>query len=644
MTNSPYVKAVIAQSALRVLPPLICKTLIEDANFRDEYGLESDAVLSFGDSGVSVQRSELYNAVRKVLSGESAVEVSDNNGQNLELKIIGEEGGFPSLQLSRSKQHLILPNLAVLSPDANIRLCYLNQVTSDVNLPSSVQEEWRNILNEHALADEEVDSFYSEYHDTPVEQAQLIRSRIMEGHITVSSLVPTSRRYYERLIGTFDESNCIINYAAGSGRAFLEQLSSWQPYEGFLYSLLLSSHPSLTAEIHTDRLSCEELIRAFEFLDKNGDRISQLGAIEVGLRIMHSRPEIEQILIRLIKQLRDDVANEKENGFSLISAMFILVDGELSRIRLFTKEPPFYRRLAALSQSALICRQLINSPVNIQSFFEWAFRSRAQQYYLQSLTDMRLEPCWSPEFSDGPQLKANFLGRILIASHHYKQNIKTRDSSELFSETSSESLYSFCKFPYSYYPGPLEGTEDNPKILPVEISKAIETQLRAEEVTVKSFIALVNSALIFRVGADQAELAAKALKLGSYRLTDVENRSQLLAILNGLATVAAITRSHLLADELRILVRIYRRDPQFSLSIEEATRICLVASSSRKDLKEWRNLAGEWLTELAFSDLEDSDGEVLYSYLQCLCQIVPELWINCGRADAALMAYNARTC
>ncbi|WP_158291355.1 hypothetical protein [Desulfosporosinus sp. Sb-LF] len=132
----------------------------------------------------------------------------------------------------------------------------------------------------------------------------------------------------------------------------------WRLYEGFLYSLLLSSHPSLTSEIHTDRLSSEELIRAFEFLDKHGDRISQLGAIEVGLRIMQSTPEVEQILIRLIKQLCDDDFNEKENGFNLFSAMFVLVDGELSRIRLFTKEPPFYRRLAALSQAELIFDKL----------------------------------------------------------------------------------------------------------------------------------------------------------------------------------------------------------------------------------------------------------------------------------------------
>lgn len=68
--------------------------------------------------------------------------------------------------------------------------------------------------------------------------------------------------------------------------------------------------------------------------------------------------------------------------------------------------------------------------------------------------------------------------------------------------------------------------------------------------------------------------------------------------------------------------------------------ICLKAASSCVALNDWRDFVGDWLTELAFNDLEGKDGEVLHSYLQCLCRAVPELWISCGRADAALMAYN----
>jgi hypothetical protein len=128
--------------------------------------------------------------------------------------------------------------------------------------------------------------------------------------------------------------------------------------------------------------------------------------------------------------------------------------------------------------------------------------------------------------------------------------------------------------------------EEPQTTLSKEITEEIQTQLGSEEIGPSSFIALVNSALIFRVSIDQAELAAKALKLASYRLANVEDKPQLLAVLNGLATVAAVTRSSALADELRILVRIYRRDTQYALSIEEATRICVVASASRADLKD----------------------------------------------------------
>lgn len=644
MTEIPFTRAVMVQAALGIVPPLIRETLVEDVKFREEFGLKTDAVISFGDSGVSVQRSELYNAVRNSLSGISKVELSDKQGQKWELKNIGKEGELPRLELSCDKHQLILPNFTGLSPDRTIRLRYYNEVVSNINLPNSAREKWQNVLSKRSFTDDEVDLFYCDCLDTPIEQAKSIRSKIMEGYIPVSSLVPTSRRYFERLIGTFDGSISISDYAARSGRTLFAQLSSWQPYDGFLFSLLLSSHSTLTAEIDIEQLGNEELVRAFEFLDKHGDIISQLGAIEVGFRILVLRPEIEPILIRLIQRLRDDDDNVEDSSYRLISSLFIFVDGELSRTRLFAKEPPFYRRLAALAHAGLIYRQIVNSDIDIKSFCEWAYQNRGQLFYFQSLADMRMEPCWTPDLAEPSQIKAEFLGRIVSAVKSCEQNIKNKEIYNLIFSNSSESLYLLWKFPYSFYPGPLEGAKDTPKIFPDEISKMIEVQLGEEEITAKSFITLVNSALIFRVGINQAELAAKALKLGRHRLTNVENRSQLLAILDGLATVAAITRSHMLADELRILVRIYRNDPQYALSSEEVMRICLVASASLKELGQWRDFVGEWLTELAFSNLEGDDGEVLLSHLKCLCHAVPELWVSCGRAEAALMAYNARTC
>lgn len=641
MTNSPYVRSALAQAALEHTPPLIRKTLLKESAFREEYGFNADAVLTLGDSGISIQRSALFDAIRNALSDIIEVKVSDTKGRTW--KVINESNGgeLPTLTISRLKRRHFLPDFAALSPYSNTRLHSLTEAAFNVHLPTDSLDSWRGILSERALDDDEFDELHSDFSDTPVHFSQSIRDQIEKGKSSVSSLVPLSRRYFDRLVGAYDGSGSIRDYAAGTGRQVFEQLSAWQPYDGFLFSLFLSSHAALTAEISVGQLGSEDILHAFEFLEAYGDRISQLGAIEVGLRILPERPEIEPVIIRIVQRIRDDDVDGNASHFKLLSALFVLVDGELSRTRLLSSAPPFFRRLASLSQAALIHRQLVNLSVEIDVFCEWAFNSRGEQYYFQSLTDMRLEPRWNPDLGVASQMKADFFGRIMIAAKNYEMNIKGSKLYNLILGTEPTSLLSTSHFPYPYFPGPLEGNEDNPNTLPIELSDAIEAQLSAEEVGPSSFIALVNSALIFRVESGQAELAAKALKVGSYRLANVEDKSQLVSILNGLATVAAVTRSCSLADELRILVRRYRHDVEFRLSIEEAIWICLVAAASRGDLNDWREFSGEWLTELAFADFKGNEGQALYSHLQCLLHAVQALWITCGRADAALLAYNA---
>jgi len=636
-----YIRSRLANAVLENAPPLIRKTLLEDKDFRREYSLEADAVLALGNSGVSFQRSDLFAAVRKLLSGTMVEKVIDTNGQIWELINIGEEGGLPKPTLSRDNQNFTLPELVELSPDSSTRLLYLEEAALDVNLPRHTAEFWRNILKDRALLDDEVDLFQSEFRETPIGKMRLMHDEVVSGQINFATLVPPSLRYFERLVGAYDGNHSIRDYAGGNGRVFLDQLSQWQPYYGFLYSILLSSHSLISAEITVDQLSDKELLRAFEFLIKHGDRLSQVGAVEVGFRVLPSRPDIEPFILDLIKQIRDDDIDGQISGFKLLSSLFVFVDGELSRIQLFSTTPPFYRRLAALSQAALIHRVLINTSVNIDKFGISVLNSRAKQYYMQSYVDMRLEPRWNPDFASAYQLKADFVGRIMLAGRKYEQNITNSELSDLVLGTQPGSLHSIIPFIYPYLPGPLEGELESQNTLPKEFAAIIEEQLAAKEVGPSSFIALVNTALIFNIGTDLADLASGVLRLGNYRLTKLEDKDQLLSILNGLAAVAAVSRNKGFADELHILIRRYRRDPQYALSVEEIMRICLVASASCADLTEWSENVGNWLTELSFSNLEDDEGEIFLSHLRCLCHVAPELWGTCGRADAALVAYNS---
>ena len=567
------------------------------------------------------------------------MEVTDTVGKEWNLINKLREDAPPILAIIRGDQSLDLPDLNILSQDKTTRLRRFEEASSNVNLPAREHRNWHHILSGRALEDEEVDEFYNDIRDTPVHVSRLIRREFADGKSRISTLVPPSRRYFERLVGAYNGSASVQDYAAATARQLFEQLSEWKPYDGFLFSLFLCSHSSLTAEINTERLGDEELVRAFNFLEKHGERISQLGAVEVGLRILSERPGIEAALIWLIEQIRDDNVEDASSGFKLLSAMFSLVDGELSRTRLLSAKPPFYRRLASLAQAALIHRQFVDTGISGDAFCEWALKIRGGAHYLQTLADLRLEPRWTPNLASASQMQADFFGRIMITARNHEDNVKGSKVHALALGNGPGSLRSLSESLRPYFPGPLEGGGTSPNPLPTEHSEVISVQLSTKEAEVPSFVALVNTAQIFRMESQHAESAAKLLKSSGYQISGLEDRSQLLYVLDGLATAAAVTRSRTLADELRILVRRYRRDAQYNLSIEDAMRVCLIAAASRADLNDWREFAGDWLTELAFGKLEKNEGAVLHWCLQHLCHTVPELWVSCGRADAALEAF-----
>lgn len=639
MTNSPYEKAAIANAALGLYSPLIRKSLLNEQSFREDYDVKMEAMISFRSNGVSVQRSVLFDAIRTVLAGNTSVEFTDAEERTWSLTTDARDGELPKLVFSSGQQQLVLPDFSVLSGDTSTRIRSLEESASDVNLPLSAQEEWRSILEERALADEEVDTFHSDIRDTPVHVERIIRSEFTASEISVSSLVPNSKRYFERLVGAYDGSGSILDYAVGAGREVFGQLTKWHPYEGFLFSLFLSSHSALTAEIKADHLDRGDMEKAFDYLEKHGDMLSRLGALEVGLRILPDRSDVEPFLVRLAHRIRDDKVEGEASEFKLFSALFVLVDGELARIRLLADKPPFYRRLASLAQAALIHRQLVQSGIDFDHIAKWAFSNRNEHFYMQSLADMRIEPRWSPTLADAPQLQAEFLGRIMIAGNNFQANFGHGKLRDTILGDGEQSIIKRCEFPRPFFPGPLEGAEDSLNTLPEDLARIIEGQLGSDEVEAASFIALVNSAMIFRIQFNHAGLAAKALRLGNYTLANLEDKFQLLGILNGLATVAAVSRNAALADELRILVRRYRHDSQYGFSAEEAMRMALVASAARENLIEWRGFAGDWLTELAFGDLEGNEGAVLHSRLSALLHSAPELWVSCARADAALQAW-----
>lgn len=640
--SSAYEDLIMASVALEFVPPLIRESMLKNPKFKEVYGIDTEAKIVLESVGASFQRSILFDAVRTILDQETLVKVIDIEDISWTITSEKSEKKFPRLTLSSDEKRYLLPDFTMLSSSASQRVLWLREKAADLNLDANTQEKWIEVLNERALLDDEVDLLYRDINDTPVHVERTILSEINTGNVSIPSLVPNSRSYFERLVGVYDGSTSITDYACSVAREFIKEMFSWRPYEGLLYGLLLSSHSDLTREINIDSLSQSELEKAFGYLGQYGDILSLLGAVEVGVRAIEKMPGLEPFVLQLVDRIRGNSGQESQIDFELFTALFILVDGELARTRLLADRPPFYRRLASLAQAGLIQRQFLKSGIEYGDFPEWAVNNRSEYFYMQSLSDMRSEPRWDPELVVESQMRADFFGRIIIVGSDFKESLGNSDLYKAILSQDERSIINLCEFPRPYFPGPLEGSRYTQNKLPNELKLIIEEELNKDDVGASSFVALVNSAMIFNISSGQAELATKALRLVNYTLANLKDRFQLLGILNGLAKVAAVSQNPALAEELRILVRRYRNDPQFSITIEEAMKVCLIASSAWEELEKWQKFAGEWLTELAMGELKGDEAEVLHSHLLVLMNSVPELWLSCAKADAALMAWCSR--
>jgi hypothetical protein len=338
--------------------------------------------------------------------------------------------------------------------------------------------------------------------------------------------------------------------------------------------------------------------------------------------------------------LADD-PDDTEGRPTLLCSLIVMVEGELARTGIARRQPPFWRRLAAIAHASVIEREIIAINISRSAFNEWAMQSCGRLYYLQSFVDLRSEPRWLPDFVLPGQLKAECIGRIVGAAHSNSEKIQTAELKTLLLGQESGGVQSHLRLPFAFLPGPLEGGIESIAVMPNDIESELRKKLDAEELTPQSFVPLVNSALIYRIGPQLAQLAAQVLRRAKHQLRQVRAQNETFSLLSGLATVAAVTRSSELAEEVRILVRVIRRRPGIDITLDDAIRIAMIAAAGYSDRDKWCKCLGEWLTELAFEDMTREQAVFFRQHLDILCQLEPNLWETCARAEAACAAFVA---
>ncbi|WP_111432024.1 hypothetical protein [Rhodobacteraceae bacterium DSL-40] len=439
---------------------------------------------------------------------------------------------------------------------------------------------------------------------------------------------------------SLEDELSLSDYLSGGARRHIEDLLSWDQPLGLKFALLMASHPHVQQQIDLSDYPPQTLEDVFARLAESGDRVSQVGGFELGIRLLSTCPGLAGSLTGIARQLRDDDPNAEQGRMQLLSSLVAFVDGTIARAGILRSRPPFWRRMAAIAQASLIEQNIVEGGVDLSIAEEFSNLGRGPYFYEQTLIDLRREPRWLPDFIGPGRLHNELVGRVVGAVEADLESIKPGELLELVVGDSPDSLKRRMAVPFAFLPGPLEGACAVYRAPPSEIEELIRKDLENADGDFRSFIALVNFTPLFSISLESVALAAKTIREAQYLIRAGEGDADAFAMLSGLATAASAARSGELAREVRILARVIRRRSRAVLSPVNELRILMIAAAAFEELNAWSTFVGEWVTELAFDDITPGDAETLAFHLGVLLDIEPHLWQTCGRAQAALESFS----
>lgn len=618
----------VALAGLAILSPSLRISALESKSFQDAVGLSVDAVVKFDEIGAAFRRSDLFKNIRALLSENIAnAKITDRTGQGWTISLDKEKHG---IRITANERTYLIPDFSCLHTDVDKRLAWFDAETKRHGINDDRMVAWRQTLADRGIDDEEVDGLLKQFRLTPRYVAAGVEKSLRRRTINIDTLVPDEVTYFDRLVGKPDSGDDL--------QRFLENTIKGRPELDLPTAFLLSSHPFGPQNIALERFDPKKVLELFDWAEHAGDRFTQVGVVECGLRHVEAMPQLAPHLRSIIETIRSDDPQCETGRLELLCALITLVDGELARTGICRDRQPFWRRLASIAHASVIERAIVSVNLLPDDFIGWCRQSRGLQFYLQSFVDMRKEPRWNPDLLSASQLKFEFIGRIVAAAPANGSAKLGHGSDDLFDQASGSSLVAQVSFPFSFLPGPLEGGTRPVAVMPQDIEDNLNDVLRSEALTAKSFIALVNCALLYPLDGEFARLAAEGLARAKYELPNIKSSDEAFHLLVGLAIVASVTRSDKLANEVRILMRAVRRKPDIQINQENAFRVCLLAASAFAELSDWAKYVGDCATELSFEDMSRESIVTVWNFVEVLRLLEPALWQTTSRADAALQA------
>ena len=626
----------IAKTFIDHIPPSIREAVLADSDFVGKYKLTGSLLIRFRQLGIAFNSPALIGALQQLFQGSSPVTVNDTSNQLCKLQFDDQDRSVPVLV--REDDRIPLDEFLMFSTNCSVRVQSFNRVADYYGLLKSQRNEWQQLLGRQVPTGHEFDSIIQDLRDTSSLVQQSISHSILQGDVSVDVIAPTSRQYYARLVGRYDMSETVHAFIQGGLSTVLDDHLECVLDGGIERCLSMAIHPSVVNQIplHSDVATAFE--DCADQIAESGDVVSQVGAIELGMRLLDSVPGIARKIGPLIKAVWNDAVESATSRFAAFHKLFIMIDIRLVQMRVLADCPPFYRRAASLAQAALVQSVFLRCGIDGDALASSVHESRLIFHHLQSLGDMRLEPRWHPGYASPTHFKASMCIRVSRALQGAASRMGRARTEELVGREFADMFDGDQYSSVGLLPSPVEGGIPDIPNCPDESLASLRSALRDEVVRTTSFRAFATTSFFFRVDDVTLCDVLDAMERSLDDLIWGAARADAISVLTVLAMAGGVTRHAGFAERIHsLLLRILHRTRDI-VDVGHACEIGLVACCCSSSYGEWQVRVSDWFDALAGVPLDSEQATVLLWMVETVCYLFPELWISCGKSYAAFEA------
>lgn len=619
--------------AIDGIPSFLQVAIFEEDTFRAEMGQEVGYTVTIGGE-FSFSREVFLRAVQSVYADARAkVTLTDARQQKWKMTADRESGGWP-ISFVAGKQRHVIRGVFSLIPEKKARLSAFDAAVRSADIPPGALTGWRTRLEEAPLEADEIAALEQELATWPGTVSRTIVDTIPRGAASLSILVPADTLYYERLIGA-GEPATIEDYCQDVAPEHIAALAADDPLDQAKAALLLAAHPRVLHQGGFPDLAAAQWCALAAWVRAEGDLLSRIGFLEIAMPHAIDDTALEEMLVALVGEIAELDPLDESGRLHFLASTVQLVDGEFSRTGVLAGWPPFRRRLAAFAHAALIERSCFGR-VDAAHFSRFAVEQRRGWFFVQTMTDLRLEPRWRPEFVLADQLKNELVGRTFNrAAAMSDKELSSGLRATILAEDAS--FRDQMHFPRMFWPGPIEGgLSDEIQPPPEEMMTLLEQAFAKEEVPLNGLNLLANLETPYHISAEFLNRALPKIIAEGTSLLSILPDDSISFYLIGLGSLAGSHRRGELAAHIRMLMR-YQRNMKATVPLGEEIRLALACSAAHPEINEWRTFLGDWLREIAFR-IEPEDAGELVGWLEMLFSVDPALRATAGRAYAAARA------